>query len=65
MSKTLVAMVSAARPALMAAAQQQLAALRLELASLPPVAVLGDSHAEMLRLIDDISSSIQVCCQVL
>jgi hypothetical protein len=61
MSKQLVKMVTVARPALMAAAQAQLAALRVELAAMPPAAVLGDGHAEMLRLIDDVSMSIQVC----
>jgi hypothetical protein len=60
MSKQLVKMVTVARPALMAAAQAQLAALRVELAAMPPAAVLGDGHAEMLRLIDDVSMSIQV-----
>ncbi|WIA20977.1 hypothetical protein OEZ85_005314 [Tetradesmus obliquus] len=59
MSKQLVKMVTVARPALMAAAQAQLAALRVELAAMPPAAVLGDGHAEMLRLIDDVSMSIQ------
>jgi hypothetical protein len=63
MSKQLVKMVTVARPALMAAAQAQLAALRVELAAMPPAAVLGDGHAEMLRLIDDVSMSIQVCGQ--
>lgn len=60
MSKQLVKMVTTARPALMAAAQVQLIALRADLASMPPAAVLGDGHAEMLRLIDDVSMSIQV-----
>lgn len=60
MSKQLVKLVSVARPALMAAAQQQLAMVRMELASMPPVSVLGDRHAELLRLIDDISHGIQV-----
>lgn len=60
MSRQLVKMVAAARPALMAAAQAQLTTLRAELASMPPAAVLGDGHAEMLRLIDDVSMCIQV-----
>lgn len=59
MSKQLVKMVTAARPGLMAAAQAQLVTLRAELASMPP-AVLGDAHAEMLRLIDDVSMTLQV-----
>lgn len=60
MSKQLVKMAATARPSLMAAAQEQLVALRAELASLPPAAVLGDGHAEMLRLIDDVSANIHV-----
>jgi hypothetical protein len=60
MSKQLVKMAATARPTLMAAAQEQLVALRAELASLPPAAVLGDGHAEMLRLIDDVSANIHV-----
>jgi hypothetical protein len=60
MSKQLVKMAATARPTLMAAAQEQLVALRAELASLPPAAVLGDGHAELLRLIDDVSINIHV-----
>lgn len=60
MSKQLVKMAATARPTLMAAAQEQLVALRAELASLPPAAVLGDGHAELLRLIDDVSANIHV-----
>jgi hypothetical protein len=60
MSKQLVKMAATARPTLMAAAQEQLVALRAELATLPPAAVLGDGHAEMLRLIDDVSANIHV-----
>lgn len=59
MSKQLVKMVTAARPALMAAAQAQLVTLRADLASMPQ-ALLGDGHAEMLRLIDDVSMTLQV-----
>lgn len=64
MSKQLVKMVTAARPTLMAAAQAQLITLRAELASMPP-AVLGDGHAEMLRLIDDVSMTLQVSAYAL
>lgn len=60
MSKQLVKMAATARPTLMAAAQEQLVALRAELATLPPAAVLGDGHAEMLHLIDDVSANIHV-----
>jgi hypothetical protein len=60
MSRQLVKMTATARPALMAAAQEQLVAIRTELATLPPAATLGDGHAELLRLIDDVSAAIQV-----
>jgi hypothetical protein len=63
MSKQLVKMAATARPTLMAAAQEQLVALRAELATLPPAAVLGDGHAEMLRLIDDVSANIHVSAE--
>lgn len=63
MSRQLVKMAATARPQLMAAAQEQLVALRAELASLPPAAVLGDGHAELLRLIDDVSINIHVSVQ--
>jgi hypothetical protein len=61
MSQQLVRMATAARPALMASAQAQLVTLRAQLAALPPAAVLSNGHAELMRLIDDASSSIQVC----